>query len=54
MCMRICEKNPVTGVNSVTKLIINRLSVTCCVTCVNISNKKTAALVEQRLAANRS
>ena len=46
----MCVKNPVTGVNSVTTLRIKRLGVTCCVTCVNISNKKTAALVEQRLA----
>ena len=50
----VCVKNPVTGVNSVTTFRIKRLGVTCCVTCVNISNKKTAALVEQRLAANRS
>lgn len=48
MYMRVCEKNPVTGVNSVTTFRINRLGVTCCVTFVNISNKKTAALVEQR------
>ena len=54
ICVCVCEKNPVTGVNSVTTLRIKRLSVTCCVTCVNISNKKTAALVEQRLAENRS
>lgn len=46
--MRICEKNTVTGVNSVTTLKINYLCVTSCVTYVNISNKKTAALVEQR------
>ena len=54
ICVYVCEKNPVTGVNSVTTLSIKRLGVTCCVTCVNISNKKTAALVEQRLAENRS
>jgi len=48
MYMRVCEKKPVTGVNSVTTFKINRLGVTCCVTFVNISNKKTAALVEQR------
>jgi hypothetical protein len=35
-------------------MIINVLRVTLAVTSVNISNKKTAALVEQRLAANRS
>lgn len=51
VCVRVCEKKPVTGVNSVTTFRINRLGVTFCVTFVNISNKKTAALVEQRLAA---